>query len=194
MINTTRRIKKCAEAITILLSVLIISTLLFGIEADQNARGKSVRKTDFDLTVKEDLITLKARDASLKEILEEIGREMGIEVVATIPVEDKITLEFDMLPLEDALKRFKTNYALVTDSKRNKGKITKMLVVPTGTEIGQYPHPTAKSEERARQKPEEDDPSIGDEKRDQKTSSRPEPFKFEFDPSQFSTDKKPLKE
>jgi hypothetical protein len=84
--------------------------------------------------VKGSSISLKAKDASLKEILEEIGRRMKIEVIANIPREQKITTELDMMYLEDALKRFKTNYAYITKTGKQKGNITKIVVVPKGGE------------------------------------------------------------
>jgi hypothetical protein len=54
-------------------------------EADRSAKGKPATKTDFVLTIKDNLISLEAKDASLKEILEEIGRRMKVDVVAGIP-------------------------------------------------------------------------------------------------------------
>ncbi len=44
----------------------------------------------------------------------------------------KITIQFANLPLEEALKKFKTNYALVTDSKSKKGNIKRIVVVLEG--------------------------------------------------------------
>jgi len=193
MYNSEPNIKRSLGTIYILIIFLLIAITVPDIEAKQKTSGKSVPKTEFDRTVKGGLITLKARDASLKEILEEIGRIMEIDVIATIPVDEKITLEFDMLSFEDALKRFKTNYAFVTDLGKDKGKITKVLVVPAGKVSTQYPSPAALSEVKASRNPEKDEGSISKENQDQMTS-KPEPFKFEFDPSQFMKDKKQLKE
>jgi len=67
---------------------------------------------------------LKAKDASLKDILEEIGRMMEIDVVANVPSEQKITIELDMMYLEEALKRFKTNYAHITKSEKDEKFVT----------------------------------------------------------------------
>jgi len=57
---------------------------------------------------------------------------MNIEVFARTPAEDKITRQFANLTLEKALKKFKTNYALVTDSKDKSGKIKRLVIVPEG--------------------------------------------------------------
>ena len=111
MHNEKRGIEKFFGLIIILLPLLIIPTILSGGEADTNPERIPEIQADYVLMVKGSLISLKAKDASLKEILEEIGRRMKIEVVANIPREEKITIELDMMYLGDAIKRFKTNYA-----------------------------------------------------------------------------------
>lgn len=57
---------------------------------------------------------------------------MNIEVFVRVPAEDKITIRFSNLPLEEALKKFKTNYAFVSNSKEKRGNITHIVVVPGG--------------------------------------------------------------
>ena len=46
-------------------------------------------KADFVLTIKDNLISLKAKYSPLIEILEEIGRKMNIEVLALLPEQEK---------------------------------------------------------------------------------------------------------
>ena len=132
MHNEKKGIEKFFGLIIILLPLLMIPTILFGGETDKKPERNSESQTDYVLMVKGSLISLKAKDASLKEILEEIGGKMKIEVVANIPSEEKITVELDMMYLGDALKRFRTNYAYITESEKERGKITKIVVVPTG--------------------------------------------------------------
>ena len=132
MHNEKTGIEKFFGLIIILLPLLMIPTILFGGETDKKPERNSESQADYVLMVKGSLISLKAKDASLKEILEEIGGRMKIEVVANIPSEDKITVELDMMYLGDALKRFRTNYAYITESEKERGKITKIVVVPTG--------------------------------------------------------------
>ena len=116
----------------ILLPLLMIPTILFGGRIDKKSEKNSEIQADYILTIKENYISLKAKDASVKEILEDIGRRMKIEVVANIPSEEKITVELDMMYLGDAIKRFRTNYAYITESEEEKGKITKIVVVQKG--------------------------------------------------------------
>ena len=134
-------------------------------------------KSDFVLTIKDSLISLTAKDASLKEIVEEIGRRMKIEVVANISEDEKITIHFEKLSIEDAIKRLSTNYIYVADLEKTKGKITKMIVLlkGKGTAVS-----TIKEEKKLVKSESSAGKKIASEK-----SPRPEPFKFEFDPSEF---------
>jgi hypothetical protein len=84
---------------------------------ESNAKGKPATKADFFLTGKDNLISLKAKDASLKEVLEEISRRMKIDVLASIPDNQKITAEFEKLSIGEAVKRPSTNRSLLTGSQ-----------------------------------------------------------------------------
>jgi hypothetical protein len=59
------------------------------------------------------------QDASLKAVLEAIGRELALRVVAHISVHDKITVQFDRLSLTEALQRLHTNYASVMEGQKS---------------------------------------------------------------------------
>jgi hypothetical protein len=67
--------------------------------------GPSPPHAAFVLTIHEGLLSIRATEASLPEILDTIGRRMHIEVVMQLPADQKITLAFDRLPLDAALKR-----------------------------------------------------------------------------------------
>src|SRR5262245_57882964 len=92
--------------LALLLSWLITAGDLFGGEASRKAPGQSERNARFVLTVDESLVSLQATDASIKEVIEEIGRRMNIEVIARLPAEERMTLVFDRLPIAEAVKRF----------------------------------------------------------------------------------------
>ena len=130
-------------------------------------------KAKYELSIKDNLITLNAVDAFLKKILEDIGQRMNIEIFVRIPAEDKITIQFANLTLEEALKKFKTNYALVTDSKDKNGNIKQIVVVPECQQANLYLKDVKKGESKGKK-------GIAEEK-----TSKPEPFKFEFDPSKY---------
>jgi type II secretory pathway component GspD/PulD (secretin) len=156
-----------------LLLHLILPAVLSGSEPNQISNEEFEKKAKYELSIKDNLITLNAEDAFLKRILEDIGQRMKIEVFARIPAEDKITIRFANLTLEEALKKFKTNYALVTDSKDKNGNIKQIVVVPEGQQANLYLKDVKKAE------PKDQRDVVGEK------TSKPEPFKFEFDPSKY---------
>ena len=175
MYNVKKGTEKLFWVSILLISLLITPNSLFGEEADKKPEVESKSKADFVLTIKEDLISLSAKDASLKDIVEEMGRRMKIEVVARIPKEEKITIEFDKLSIENAIKKFSTSYAYVWNSEKEGGKLTKIVLLPEGKGTAVS---TIKGKKRL----------VKSESKEE--SPRPEPFKFEFDPSEFVDVKK----
>jgi len=176
--------------ISILLFLLLIPTHLFGKERESSAVRPLVAEGAFVLAVEENLLSLKAREASLETVMEEIGRKMGIEVLGNIPDEETISIEFEGLPLAQALERLSSNYGYQMQSTQGGKKMAKIFVLPKGSginlpqEFQKESKPTednviggfdfyAHSESRQREEP------------DKEKSSQPEPFKFEFDPSKF---------
>ncbi len=160
-----------------LLLHLTLPAVLSGSEPNQSTNDMFEKNVKYELSIKDNLITLNAEDASLNKILEEIGQRMNIEVFARIPADDKITIQFVDLPLEEVLKKFKTNYALVTDSKDKNGNIKRIVVVPEGKQANLF-----LKEVRT------DEPKVNIGVAGEKTS-KPEPFKFEFDPSKYMENK-----
>jgi len=220
MYNKKRGIEKLLGVIILLLlPLLIIPATLFAGEADKKsevvrqgslqvvrlgspqAELKSEKKADFVLTIKDDLISLSAKDASIKEIVEEIGSRMEIEVVTNISKEEKVTIEFDKLSVENSIKRLReySDIVYVKDSEKEEGKITKILVFPKGKGEELYKSTIIK-EKKEKEKGEglvRPEISVGEEAVREETpqtepketvkekAPRPEPFKFEFDPSEF---------
>ena len=91
----------------VLLLQLIIPAVLSGSESTQISNEEFKKKVKYELSIKNSLITLNAEDAFLKKILEDIGQRMNIEVFARIPAEDKITIRFANLTLEEALRNLR---------------------------------------------------------------------------------------
>ena len=186
------------RAVGLLLPIALFCLLIGGHlcagEVEKETKVKPGSKTDYVLTIEKGLLSLFAKDASIKQIVEEIGREMNIEVEALIPQNDRITVEFQALPLEDALKRLSSNYYLqYSKAENDKDKIGKIVLLPEGEGKGQsaMPHAggadvrvvgtqktpgktareqvTEASQEKASKKPKEKE-------------TTPKPFKFEFNP------------
>jgi type II secretory pathway component GspD/PulD (secretin) len=184
MCNGKRWIEKFFLVSILLISLLITPNSLFGGEADKKSEVDSKRRADFVITIKDSLISLTAKDASLKQIVEEIGRRMKIEVVADISEEEKITTKFDKLSLEDAIKKLRTSYAYVWNSEKEEGKITKIVLLPEGKGTV-LSRPTNRESEVKGEKRLVRSESSARKKIASEKSPRPEPFKFEFDPSEF---------
>jgi len=114
------------------LCLVMAQTEAYSAQSSQPPQSKSTRQAPFTLTIENNLISLTARDASVKAILEELGRRMNIAVVAAIPADETITTEFNRLPLKEALNKLSQNHAYVTDSAKETGRITKIMVTPGG--------------------------------------------------------------
>jgi hypothetical protein len=144
--------------------------LLSGAEKDYTAAGETKHGADFVLIRQGDRFSLRAQQASLRDIVETLGSMLSIDVVARIPWDIKITLDFAGLSLEGALQRLRTfaNIVYVKDTGPPAGKITRIIVIPIqgGDTVAQ---PTVRT---------------GIE-HTSPTSAQPEPFKFEFDPSKL---------
>lgn len=171
MVNRKKGIEKFPLVlILLLLPLLVIPATIFGGESDKKIEGEAKGKADFVLTIKDDLISLSAKDASLKEIIEDLGSSMKIDVIGNIPQEEKINVEFDKLSLKESLEKLSSNYGYLMDSEKEEKKITKIIVLPKGKDTAPL-RITAKDSET--------------QERESKESSQPEPFKFEFDPSEY---------
>ncbi len=160
MLNQERMINKYLWVITILISLLIIPSDLFGGDMDKETEVEKEHKSDFKLKVKDDLITLNAKTALLREIIKELGNRMEIDVVGNIPEEEKVSVNFNRLSLKDALEKLSTNYGYQMDAEKEEGNIVKIIILPKGEE--------ARTQEIESTK-----------------SVKHEPFQFEFDPSEF---------
>jgi hypothetical protein len=75
-------------------------------------------------------VTPSEKDASVKEILEEIGRQMEIEVAGDIPAAEKVSMEFEKLTFDEALRRLRVDYVYLTASGEGSNKIIKVTLLP----------------------------------------------------------------
>jgi hypothetical protein len=163
------RKSKAAFVGLLLLHSSSFPTALFGEATTKEVeKGENPLAADFLLTIQDNLLSLNAKEASLAQLLAEIGRRMNIEVMVESPAEDKITLTFDRLSLEEALQRFR-NYTNLVYFESAPGQITKIVLFPRAATTG-LRNPATTESDLTRQ------PGKG--------APRQEPFKFEFDPSQ----------
>jgi hypothetical protein len=59
----------------------------------------------FLIEFKDDLLTVKVEDASLKEVLGEIGRRCDIKIFSDDLSDEKVTIRFQALPLDEGILR-----------------------------------------------------------------------------------------
>jgi hypothetical protein len=184
--DTTGLIKWSLSRILVLWLLLLLYFIpgeLFGGEAERTPLGPLTPNAAFVLTIDAGLLSLKAEDASFKAILEAIGQRMHIEVVAQLPADQTVTIAFDHLPLEAALKRLgryaSMAYLVRQEAGQGQAQITQITAFPKG---GGPEGPSAAPGEPERvAKPEGSRPpdAVPEE------PSRPKPFRLTFDPSQF---------
>jgi hypothetical protein len=135
--------------------------------------------TPFQLTVQEGLLSLRAQEASLKEILEAIGRQLGIETVVQLPAEARVTTAFDHLSVAEALQTLRQHATIayvVRGGGDAPGTITQLFASPKGGGTAPAPETTQAADPQAHER------SADPERRGSEPG--PKGFRFEFDPFQ----------
>ena len=150
------------------LFVWLLPLPLLGAENSHIAIEETQHGANFVLTRQGNRFSLSAQQASLRDVVETLGSMLAIEVVARIPRDTKITLDFAGLSLDDAIQQLRTsaNIVSVKNTQQPSGQITRLLVIPIqgGDRVTQ--------------------PTVRRDTAPPPTSlPQPEPFKFEFDPS-----------
>ena len=175
----------CAVA---LISLLVSAPLLVAASESQLSVA-DLSPAEFILTVEDQLISLRAREASLHSIVEEIGQKLAINVLGTIPQDETITTAFERLPVAEALQRLSPNYGYQLRSESDGQKIATIFVLPKpegfirpkaavqAPQIVQQttPSPRIEDAQSVRVMPRKPD--------DDSTEAKPAPFQFQFDPS-----------
>jgi hypothetical protein len=161
------------QLLGVLILILILPAPLLASEAEKTPTPQLAGNGEFTLRIHKNLISLKAQEASLRAILEEMGREMRIEVIGDVSEDEKISTEFTNLPMAEALQRLSSNYGYQIGSETGKKKMTKIFVLPKGAGTGLSGQAVKESVKEPGKDPDKERPP------------GPEPFKFEFDPSAF---------
>jgi hypothetical protein len=144
----------------------------------EKSTSKVPQSGTFRVKVAEEHLSVEANQAPLAKIFEEIGKQARIVVDSSIGPEEKVTIHFDRVPLEEAIKKLAKNVSVFysQDSKDKAPRIARVVVL--GEEktrsLSRSPAPTQilKASEPA---------------------PKAEPFKFEFDPAKFVEKEKPVK-
>lgn len=86
------------------------------------------------------LLTVKVQDASLEELLQEVARQSGLSIVWYGTISERITLDFQQLPLDQAVTRmlrhhsFALAYSRAREGKATAARLRKLWIIPKGAE------------------------------------------------------------
>ena len=94
----------------------------------------------------DDLLTVKVHDASVEELVEEVARQSGLNIVWYGTLSDRITLDFQRLALDEALARILRHHSFALASTRP----GKLWIIPKGAE-GSPPQAAAANESERRE-------------------------------------------
>jgi hypothetical protein len=168
---------QCGSA-RLLRSIGVLSLVLACVLRARGASGQGLQLSPvdshtpgtFQVTVSEGTLSLAATDASVVAIFQEIGRQANLTVENPPGLDKTITLTFERLPLEEGLKRITENIAIfyAKDSQEQAPRIVRVVLHSVGS-----PGMPNVATDRTRQ------PATP------RGAAPPEPFKFEFDPSQY---------
>ena len=142
--------------------------------------------TPFHVTMHEGMLSLQAQDASLKEIIQALGQQLGLETMVQIPDEARVTMAFDHLPIAEALQALRQHAIIayvVQDGGDVPGTITKLFASPKGGWTAPATDAAQATDSRANERP------VGPERRVRELSPsedapHPRAFRFDLDPSQ----------
>ncbi len=128
----------CLFAATVMLAGLAdAQETLFGLQSTQCASQSSVH-----VNVTDDLVTVKACDVTIRDVLHEIAQKSALVVVLHDPPGERITLDIERVPLTDALDRilrhqsFALRYA---DPAGSSTESSKLWVFSDGTDDAAEP-------------------------------------------------------
>lgn len=151
--------------LTSLLLVLVGS----GAQAAEKSALTKIQPGSFQVKFSKGYLSVDANNAPLGKIFEDIGKQAGIAVESKVGSEEKITIHFDRVPLEQGIKQLSKNVTIFygQDSEGKTHRIAKVVVLSGGKQNAlqervKTPSPPAKANAPV---------------------SKPEPFRFEFDPS-----------
>ena len=160
-----------------LVTALIPGELSAGAVA-HTSPGASATPLDVILTVHEGVLSLQAQDASLRAIFDAIGQQLSIAVVTRIPADERLTIAFDQLSLPEVLTRLRpyVNTLVVSDAKAP--GTTRQLIVISKRLAGEPSQPTTQAGDGSAPAAPQQHPGLAP-----GAPERPQPFRFEFDPS-----------
>jgi hypothetical protein len=147
---------------------MLLAFMMTSAQAAQQATPKDPGES-FQVRFNDGYLTVKAREAPLVKVFDEIRKQAGIAVDGSIGPEERITIQFERVALEEGLKRLAKNISIVymQGPKDKSPRIERIVVLPEKEKAAPPAGVEAPTKSSKTSEP----------------TPQPEPFKFEFDPT-----------
>jgi hypothetical protein len=89
-------------------------------------------KPAYDLTVEGDSVSLRVSEGRLLDVVQDLGRQLGFEVVATSVDDLRISTEFQGLPSREAIRKICESVGYVEVPDPDTGRIMRLVVTGGG--------------------------------------------------------------
>ncbi len=100
----------------------------------------SVLADAIDVVVSSDgLVSMYGQNVAVEDIMNSLGSELNIAISFPTPVPDKVSVDFQELKLEQAIKQVTQSYIIVTNSKSADNSIKEIIVMPEGESSAYLP-------------------------------------------------------
>jgi len=110
----------------------LVGPLLVASVAVSGAAATVEPNPAYDLTVDGDKVTLRVADGRLLDVVEDLGRRLGFEVVATSIRDLRISTEFQDLPTREAIRRICDAVGYVEVPDPATGRIMRLVLTAGG--------------------------------------------------------------
>jgi hypothetical protein len=108
--------------------LFVTAFLLFWIGLSSAGASNMPKHTVFSgVDFRDGLLRVSVEKQKLEKVLDAIAKKTGIEIIFNVPADEELSVSFDYLPLEQALKKLLTrrNYVFVYGSAEGGASITK---------------------------------------------------------------------
>lgn len=93
----------------------------------------------YELSVDGDgLLTMRSNNESVETLISAIGREKGIDVSFPSPVTERVSVDFEGLKLEQAIKQITGSYILVKSKNALDPQVREIIVMSEGSQDSSY--------------------------------------------------------
>jgi hypothetical protein len=116
-----------ARYVSRLVGLFLVASL-----AAAGVSGNVEPKPAYDLTVEGDKVSLRVADGRLLDVVRDLGRQLGFEVVATAVDDLRISTEFQGLPSREAIRRICDSVGYVEVPDPSTGRTMRLVLTAGG--------------------------------------------------------------